>query len=160
MIEAYGSLLGDVIRAIRTKRPDLLLTFDPECGYTMHPDHLAVGRAVTEAMSLAADPACVVALGEPFQVRWLAYCVAPKRIMGHFGGPRGEIIAKKQRPAQYAVKIESGVKIRGWRTHKSQSSYLWKVWKIPARILYIFFDKEHYILSETNATSVKAPNHV
>lgn len=152
--DAYSSLLRDVVRDIRRYKPDMLLTFDPECGFTLHPDHMAVGQVVSEAFSLAADPCHDDVPDEPHQVRWLIYSVVPKKIMKYFGGRRGEIISEKQQSAQYAIRIDRNVKIRGWHSHGSQSAYLQKIWKIPYWLLYVFFDKEHYIATEVNMNHI------
>lgn len=60
-------LVREVVAAIRRHRPDLILTTSPEYNFgstpAMHPDHLAVGRAVAEAAYPAA--------GNPFDYREL-----------------------------------------------------------------------------------------
>lgn len=45
-------LTAEVVRIIRTFRPDILITFDPSGDYG-HPDHIAVSAAATEAFALA-----------------------------------------------------------------------------------------------------------
>ena len=46
--------LGDIVRAIRTHRPQVVITFGPE-GVYGHPDHKAVSRLTVQACSLAGD---------------------------------------------------------------------------------------------------------
>lgn len=60
---ADGELMPDldlrekVVRAIRTHRPDVIITHDPYRPYALHPDHRAVGFATTDAVYPAArDP--------------------------------------------------------------------------------------------------------
>ena len=48
--------LSDIVRAIRTYRPQVVVTFGPE-GVYGHPDHKVVSRLTVEACSLAGDPA-------------------------------------------------------------------------------------------------------
>jgi LmbE family N-acetylglucosaminyl deacetylase len=47
-------LTGDVVRAIRSFRPDVIITFDPTGAYG-HPDHIAISIATTQAHSLSGD---------------------------------------------------------------------------------------------------------
>lgn len=57
---AYGSttiLRTRLFRAMRTYRPQVLVTFDPDNRYDPHPDHLAAGRAAFEAAYLHPRPA-------------------------------------------------------------------------------------------------------
>lgn len=45
-------LVGDVVRAIRKFRPQVVITFGPDGGYG-HPDHIAISEATTMACQLA-----------------------------------------------------------------------------------------------------------
>ena len=49
-------LVGDVVRTIRSFRPDVVLAFGPDGGYG-HPDHVTMSLATTDAVRRAADPA-------------------------------------------------------------------------------------------------------
>jgi LmbE family N-acetylglucosaminyl deacetylase len=49
------ALDGDVVRAIRAFRPDVVITFDPTGAYG-HPDHIAICHAATRGCALAANP--------------------------------------------------------------------------------------------------------
>jgi len=58
-----GELMPDlalrekIVRAIRTYRPDVIITHDPFRPYALHPDHRAVGLATTDAVyPTARDP--------------------------------------------------------------------------------------------------------
>jgi LmbE family N-acetylglucosaminyl deacetylase len=44
----FEELVGRIASILREERPDVVITFGPE-GVTGHPDHIAVGRATTEA---------------------------------------------------------------------------------------------------------------
>lgn len=50
-----STLTGDVVRAIRRFRPDIVLTFDSTGAYG-HPDHIAISRAATRACNVSGDP--------------------------------------------------------------------------------------------------------
>jgi len=52
---ARDRCLSDIVRAIRTHRPQVVVTFGPE-GVYGHPDHKAVSRLTVQACSLAGDP--------------------------------------------------------------------------------------------------------
>jgi len=45
-----------IARAIRSFRPDVLVTFDPDNGFTGHPEHQLASRFATLAERIAADP--------------------------------------------------------------------------------------------------------
>ena len=49
-------VVAQVVEVIRETQPDAVLTHDPTGGYG-HPDHVTMHRHVTDAFSLAADPA-------------------------------------------------------------------------------------------------------
>jgi LmbE family N-acetylglucosaminyl deacetylase len=58
-----GALMPDldlrekIVRAIRTHKPDVIITHDPFRPYALHPDHRAVGLATTDAVyPTARDP--------------------------------------------------------------------------------------------------------
>jgi LmbE family N-acetylglucosaminyl deacetylase len=70
---------GDLVREIRSSRPQVLLTFDPTPGYRQHPDHRVVGRvALDAAWPCARDRLTYPELGPPHETAeaWL------------FAGPR------------------------------------------------------------------------
>lgn len=56
-----------LVGAIRRERPDVVVTFDPD-GITMHLDHIALSRYVTDAIPAAADPRWFPQLGAPYHV--------------------------------------------------------------------------------------------
>jgi LmbE family N-acetylglucosaminyl deacetylase len=49
-------LVGDVVRTIRSFRPDVVLAFDPDGGYG-HPDHITMSLVTSDAVRRAADAA-------------------------------------------------------------------------------------------------------
>jgi mycothiol S-conjugate amidase len=69
------------VAAIRTHRPDVLITYgDDQRGYP-HPDHLRVHEISVEAFEAAGDPDAFPAAGEPWQPRKLYYTVWSKARM-------------------------------------------------------------------------------
>lgn len=56
-----------LVGIIRRERPSLLVTFDPD-GITLHLDHIALSRFVTDAIPAAADPRWFPEIGAPYQV--------------------------------------------------------------------------------------------
>src|SRR5438477_7410684 len=48
-------LLGDIVRVIRSHRPQVVVTFGPEGAYG-HPDHKVVSRLTLQACTLSSDP--------------------------------------------------------------------------------------------------------
>lgn len=58
----------ELVREIRTSKPDVLLTFDPNVKYRYHPDHRVVGRvALDAAWPSARDPLTYPESGAPHE---------------------------------------------------------------------------------------------
>jgi N-acetylglucosamine malate deacetylase 2 len=57
---------------IRRIRPDVLMTFDPH-GANLHPDHIAISRFVSDAITVAADPRWLPELGPPHRIQRLLW---------------------------------------------------------------------------------------
>ena len=51
----YEQLVDDVVCTIRDFKPDVIITFGDDGAYG-HPDHIAIGKATTDALFRAADP--------------------------------------------------------------------------------------------------------
>src|SRR5665213_45875 len=69
-------LREEFVREIRTTKPDLLLTFDPNVAYRYHPDHRVVGRvALDAAWPSARDPLTFPDAGAPHETAE-AWCFA------------------------------------------------------------------------------------
>jgi LmbE family N-acetylglucosaminyl deacetylase len=64
-----------IARAIREFRPDVLITFDPDHGFTGHPEHQLASRFATLAERIAADPARKMEGLAPFHVANTYYAV-------------------------------------------------------------------------------------
>lgn len=67
-------LRGELVREIRSSRPDVLITFDPTPQHRQHPDHRVIGRvALDAAWPCARDPLFYPAMGPPHETAeaWL-----------------------------------------------------------------------------------------
>jgi LmbE family N-acetylglucosaminyl deacetylase len=61
-------LREELVREIRTSKPDVLFTFDPNVPYRFHPDHRVVGRvALDAAWPSARDPLTFPKAGAPHE---------------------------------------------------------------------------------------------
>lgn len=88
-LHVSADLLKKVVEVGRRVRPDLILTHHPERDYTSfqksHPDHLAVGQAVTHAVYPALEnpyayPELLEAGLEPHKLRHLWYFAQPEHL--------------------------------------------------------------------------------
>ncbi len=64
-----------IARSIREFRPDVLITFDPDHGFTGHPEHQLTSRFATLAERMAADPAIEIDGLQPFRVANTYYAI-------------------------------------------------------------------------------------
>jgi LmbE family N-acetylglucosaminyl deacetylase len=110
--------------------PEALLTFDPEGGFTAHPDHLATGRAVTAAFCNAKGSEAP---------RWLIYTLAPRPVARKLGGKRGRLVAEREPAPELRIAVNPKIKVRAWKIHASQSDYVRRFAHMPPSILYRFF---------------------
>ncbi|WP_327115041.1 N-acetyl-1-D-myo-inositol-2-amino-2-deoxy-alpha-D-glucopyranoside deacetylase [Streptomyces sp. NBC_01341] len=73
--EAAGSLVG----VIRSLRPQVLVTYDPDGGYG-HPDHIQAHRVAMRAAELAADPAHDAGSGAPHTIAKIYWNRVPRPV--------------------------------------------------------------------------------
>src|SRR5579859_117427 len=113
-------LREELVREIRTTRPDVLLTFDPNVPYRFHPDHRVVGRvALDAAWPSARDPLTFPKAGPPHETAE-AWC---------FGG--------LQPTLEVDVSAVIGKKIEARLAHASQTpnpAALTRRWRAMARV--------------------------
>ncbi len=63
-------LRAELVREIRTSKPDVVLTFDPNVAYRYHPDHRVVGRVALDAVwPSARDPLSCPDAGPPHETK-------------------------------------------------------------------------------------------
>ena len=108
-------LREEFVREIRTSKPDVLLTFDPNIQYRSHPDHRVVGRvALDAAWPSARDPLTYPKAGPPHETAE-AWC---------FSGPQptlevdvGEVLSTKieARLAHSSQTTSPAALMRRWR---------------------------------------------
>ncbi|MFF2726792.1 N-acetyl-1-D-myo-inositol-2-amino-2-deoxy-alpha-D-glucopyranoside deacetylase [Streptomyces sp. NPDC058008] len=73
--EAAGHLVG----VIRSLRPQVLVTYDPDGGYG-HPDHIQAHRVAMRAAELAADPGYDAGAGAPHAVAKIYWNRVPRSV--------------------------------------------------------------------------------
>ena len=108
-------LREEFVREIRTTKPDVLFTFDPNVPYRFHPDHRVVGRvALDAAWPSARDPLTFPKAGAPHETAE-AWC---------FGGLQptleidvGDVLSKKieARLAHASQTRSPAALMRRWR---------------------------------------------
>jgi LmbE family N-acetylglucosaminyl deacetylase len=144
---ALSELAAVIRQRMVQHRPDLVVTFWPESGFSDHPDHKRIGLAVeTVIRKLQEEP--VKGYAGPSHI---AYILAPTRMMGRFAGEMGRRVVANQPPANYAQDGEAWAKLRGWEIHASQRNYVWQAYGLPAWLVHRLYDKEHYYLIEKKA---------
>ncbi|MGW3655805.1 N-acetyl-1-D-myo-inositol-2-amino-2-deoxy-alpha-D-glucopyranoside deacetylase [Streptomyces sp. NPDC005151] len=70
---------GYLVEVIRSVRPQVLVTYDPDGGYG-HPDHIQAHRVAMRAADLAADPAYRGALGAPHAIDKIYWNRVPRSV--------------------------------------------------------------------------------
>ncbi|MFC8916445.1 N-acetyl-1-D-myo-inositol-2-amino-2-deoxy-alpha-D-glucopyranoside deacetylase [Streptomyces sp. NPDC057116] len=68
-----------LVEVIRSVRPQVLVTYDPDGGYG-HPDHIQAHRVATRAAELAAEPAFRRDLGDPHEIAKVYWNRVPRTV--------------------------------------------------------------------------------
>ena len=117
-----------LVGAIRRERPRVVITFDPN-GLTLHPDHVAVSRFASDAVTAAADPRWVPGAGAAHRVERLLWPAPPF----YWDEWRPEVLA---RTAGVDFLLDVGAwrdrKARALRAHRSQHASVERYWFAPA----------------------------
>ncbi|MDQ0633272.1 LmbE family N-acetylglucosaminyl deacetylase [Arthrobacter pascens] len=104
-LEPNHQVMSGVVKLIREIRPDVVLSMHPERNWNRiqksHPDHLAVGEAVTRAIYPAAEnPYAYPELAESglqaYKVPWLWLYAGPEERENHFVDITGQVESKLQ----------------------------------------------------------------
>ena len=104
-LEPNHQVMYGVVKLIREIRPDVVLSMHPERNWNRiqksHPDHLAVGEAVTRAIYPAAEnPYAYPELAESglqaYKVPWLWLYAGPEERENHFVDVTGQVERKLQ----------------------------------------------------------------
>ena len=123
-----GELADQVRAVISDVRPDLVVSFHPASAISLHPDHMAMGRA---ARSAAADLPVLHVLG-------------PRPGFRRFGGENQRHVADLQPDPDLALDADPRLKLRAWRIHQSQTRYIAGTTGLPAWVLYSIWRQEYY----------------
>ncbi|TGN14676.1 PIG-L family deacetylase [Leptospira ilyithenensis] len=127
-------------QTIETYHPEILLTFWPESGATGHKDHRRMGLAASEvAKGFKSQNK-----GTYFGPRYIAYVITPRDAFRTLGGEIGKFVAENQPAPTHSLRSETESKLKGWEIHASQGDYVREAYGIPARVLYMIWDKEYY----------------
>ncbi|WP_030155375.1 N-acetyl-1-D-myo-inositol-2-amino-2-deoxy-alpha-D-glucopyranoside deacetylase [Glycomyces sp. NRRL B-16210] len=70
----------DLVAVVRDRRPEVLVTYDPE-GFYGHPDHIQAHRVAMRAAELAADPRWRPDLGEAHEIRKIYWTTMPRSLI-------------------------------------------------------------------------------
>ncbi|HEY0492350.1 MAG TPA: PIG-L deacetylase family protein [Candidatus Dormibacteraeota bacterium] len=112
--------LGDIVRAIRIYRPQVVVTFGPE-GVYGHPDHKAVSRLTVQACSLAGEPS-------PFELESAALGITPwypSKLYFQSATPATVTALELPTPAPITTRVRTQgfeeAKIKAFRAHRSQA---------------------------------------
>lgn len=152
-----GELVGRIAGAIRSWGPDLVITFDPEGGYSGHADHKAVGALATEAFRVTGGDPDGLDPEASGRSRHLAYVVAPRRMLRFSGDPAMVHVAEVQPAPSLAAPADRRLRAAGWEIHASQD--LRGTYGMPPWILYRFYDEEHFVLAAREVVEA-ASRHV
>ncbi|TGN19606.1 PIG-L family deacetylase [Leptospira idonii] len=122
-------------------RPEILVTFWPESGATGHKDHRRMGLVATEVAKEWKFNSKNRSYPGP---RYIAYVITPRKAFLTLGGEIGKFVAENQPDPTHSLGSETDSKLKGWEIHASQGDYVREAYGIPARILYMIWDKEFY----------------
>ncbi len=128
------NLVSDIITELNKFQPDLVVTFWPESGMTMHEDHMTIGKATELAFTEYSKQ-------KPQVKAKLAYTIMPEKVVSLLGG--GEML-KLQHQANLSIKAKASAKIRLWEIHASQHDFVKSYTGMPAGLVYRLLDREYY----------------
>lgn len=130
------TLTADILYEINKFCPDLIITFWPESGMTMHPDHMAIGKATRNAWKLSVD------LNETKHIK-LAYTIMPPKVLKLLGN---KAMLKLQPEANLCIMADASIKTELWDIHASQKHFVKNYTGIPAWLLYRLLNREYYYM--------------
>ncbi|THV43102.1 N-acetyl-1-D-myo-inositol-2-amino-2-deoxy-alpha-D-glucopyranoside deacetylase [Glycomyces buryatensis] len=71
---------ADLVSIMRERRPEVLVTYDPN-GFYGHPDHIQAHRVAMSGAELAADPAWRPELGAAHEIRKIYWTTLPRSVL-------------------------------------------------------------------------------
>jgi LmbE family N-acetylglucosaminyl deacetylase len=113
-------LIGDLVRCIRTHRPQVVVTFGPE-GVYGHPDHKVLSRLVVQACTRSGNPA-------DYELESAALGLAPwypSKLYFQTANPATVAALKLPQPSPITTRISTrgfeGANVRAFSAHRSQA---------------------------------------
>ena len=155
------AVVEPLVRAIRERRPDVVVTWDASGGYG-HPDHIAIHEHATAAFDAAGDPARFPDAGPPFTPDRLFYTAIPMdefaRLMRRMreAGIETPDIAEDPRLAELPRVVANVVidvadhfeeKQQALLAHRTQLRDMAPFMKMPLDIRRDFFGREFFHLA-------------
>jgi len=118
-------------------KPDLVVTFWPESGMTMHNDHRTIGKATQLAFQKYRE------ISDSKNVQ-IAYTIMPGKVVSLLGH---DAMNELQPKATFSVKASARVKTRLWKIHASQQQFVKNYTGLPTWLLYRLLNREYYYLN-------------
>ena len=118
-----------LVRVIRKERPEIVITFDPN-GANVHPDHVAISRFASDAVSAAADSRWIPEAGPAHRVRRVLWTLSAATA---WGSARPVDIARRP-GVDFIIDVAPwrDRKARALRAHRSQHVGIERIWFAPA----------------------------
>jgi LmbE family N-acetylglucosaminyl deacetylase len=118
-----------LVHAIRKERPDVVITFDPN-GANVHPDHVAISRFASDAITAAADPRWIPEAGAAHRVRRVLWTLNAATA---WGSARPEDVTTHP-GVDFIMDVGPwrDRKARALRAHRSQHVGIERIWFAPA----------------------------
>ena len=132
------SLVNDIVKEIQTFQPDLIVTFWPESGMTMHEDHRTIGIATQKAIEKYREE-------NPGKKIKIAYTIMPPQVVSMLGHDE---MNKLQPTANYSIKAKASIKTRLWDIHASQGQFVKNYTGLPDWLLYRLLNREYYFVEQ------------
>ena len=126
-------LVDDIQQELEKFKPDLIVTFWPESGMTMHPDHMTIGKATQLAF----------ANYKKGKNAKLAYTIMPSKVVSMLGGDE---MLKLQPEANISIKANAAAKVQLWNINASQNQFVKDYTGMPAWLIYRLINREYYFI--------------
>ena len=152
-----AEVVAKLVVHLRAVRPATVITFGPE-GIYGHPDHLAVHRAAVAAVTAAADPGFMPAVGDPWRVTALYYNAAPRErllpLLDRPGGPLRDLPPEQRATigtprAEITTVIDIApyreAKLRAIAAHRTQTGEGGPLANVPKEQQEMRLSREHFV---------------
>jgi LmbE family N-acetylglucosaminyl deacetylase len=155
-------VVGQITGLIRKFRPEIVITFEPY-GWYGHPDHIAISRWTTEAVSQAGDGEAYPELGKAWQPLRFYYAVLPfsklrtmaeralaAGIIDHIDFDDEFALGQERNPEDYVTHVLDvssfyEQKKRAMMAHETQFAKEHMFRRIPDEMMAEFFGREYFI---------------